>query len=109
MKIGFALTENKERESKIADHFGQAEYLGIYDSAEDDLEIKEIGHGEGCVPIHMLKKEGVDAIYAFELGIRAMNLCQKFDIKMKTGDCKVVKDLIENLDDLDDLLESCGH
>lgn len=109
MKIGFALTENKGKESKIAEHFGQAEYLGVYDSKKDDLKIKEIGHGEGCVPIHMLEKMGADSVYAYELGIRAMNLCKKFKIKMRTGKYAVVDELIDNLDNLDNLLESCGH
>ena len=52
---------------------------------------------------------GVDMIYTFGMGMRAMQLCSQMGIGIKTGRFETVEDVIKNLDCLEDLDESCGH
>jgi len=43
------------------------------------------------------------------MGMRAMEMCKQFKISLKTGQFKTVNEVINNLDKLEDLEESCGH
>jgi len=109
MRIAIPIMENKGKDSEIAEHFGHVRELAIYDSDNDKLEIVDVINTSGCSPVESIKDKNVDAIYCQGMGMRAIDLCQQMNIDLKTGNYKTIKQLIENLSNLEDLEESCGH
>ncbi len=109
MKIAMPIVENKEKESEIAQHFGHVQFIAVYDSNKDELKVMNVKNVEGCSPVATIQNENIDIIYCFGMGMRAMELCKQFKISLKTGPFKTIKGVIENLDRLKDLEESCGH
>jgi predicted Fe-Mo cluster-binding NifX family protein len=109
MRIAMPIFDNKGKESEIAEHFGHVQYLAIYDSEKKDLSFVDVKNIEGCAPVESLEGHDVNAIYCFGMGMRAMEKCRNLNIKLKTGPFSTVKEVIENLNKIQDLQESCGH
>ncbi len=109
MRIAMALMENKGMDSRVHPHFGHVQLMAVYDSSNKKLDIVEVKPTQGCSPIAALDGLDVDAIYTFGMGMRAIELCGKLGIKLKTGSFRTVKEVAGNLKRLDDLEESCGH
>ena len=109
MRIAIPIFENKGKESEIAEHFGHVQYLAVYDSEKKDLEMIDVKNVQGCAPVASLEGHDVDAIYCFGMGMRAIEMCKNLNISLKTGSFRIIKGVIENLDKLEDLEESCGH
>ncbi|MFP4117092.1 MAG: NifB/NifX family molybdenum-iron cluster-binding protein [Candidatus Aenigmatarchaeota archaeon] len=109
MKIGIPTLENNGEESKVAEHFGRANFYHIYDSKSEELDNVECEeHEEGsCLPVQLLEKEGVDVIYAFGMGRRALRMLEEKGIEAKTGNYSTVGEVVENLSSLRDLSSSC--
>jgi len=70
------------------------------------IDVKNV---QGCAPVASLEGHNINAIYCFGMGMRAMEMCKQFKISLKTGQFKTVNEVINNLDKLEDLEESCGH
>ena len=109
MRIAIPIMENKGKDSEIAEHFGHVREIAIYDSEKDNLEIANVVEMSGCSPVEAIKDKNVNAIFSQGMGIRAMALCKEMKIELKTGPYKIVKEIIENIDKLEVLDESCGH
>ncbi len=109
MRVAIPIMKNKGRDSEIAEHFGHVREMAIYDSDKDKIEIVDVINTSGCSPVESIKDKGIDTIFCKGMGMRAIDLCEQLGIKLKTGNYKTIKNLIENLDNLDDLEESCGH
>ncbi len=109
MRIAISLMEDKGKDSEVAEHPGNAKFIAVYDSGTKELEIKPIKQIEGCSPIITLMESKADAFYCFELGMRAEKICKEKGIKLLTGKFKTVKEVIDNLDKLEELKEGCGH
>jgi predicted Fe-Mo cluster-binding NifX family protein len=109
MRIAIPIMENKGKDSEIAEHFGHVREMAVYDSDKDKIEIVDVINTSGCSPVESIKDKNVDAIYCQGMGMRAMALCQQMNIKLKTGPYQTIKEIIENIDKLEDLEESCGH
>jgi predicted Fe-Mo cluster-binding NifX family protein len=109
MRIAMALVENKGMDSKVHPHFGHVQLMGVYDTAKKELKVVEVKPVQGCSPIAALEGHKVDAIYTFEMGMRAIELCGRLGIKLKTGKFSTVREVVGNLDKLDDLEGSCGR
>ena len=109
MKIAMPVVENLGEKSRIHPHFGHISFLAVYDSEKKELETVEVKPTSGCSPIAALEGLGVDAIYTFGMGMRAIQLCTQLGIKVKTGRFETVKEVMDNIDKLEDLEESCGH
>ncbi len=109
MRIAIPIFENKGKESEIAEHFGHVQFLAVYDSEKKDLEMIDVKNIPGCAPVESLKGHDVDAIYCFGMGMKAMEMCKELSISLKTGPFKTVNEVIENLDKLENMKESCGH
>jgi len=109
MRIAISLMEDKGKDSKVAEHPGNAKFIAIYDSETKEFEIKPITQIEGCAPIITLMESKADSFYCFELGMRAENICKEKGIQLLTGKFKTVKEVIENLGNLEELKEGCGH
>ena len=109
MRIAIPIFENKGKESEIAQHFGHVRFIAVYDSNKDELKVMDVKNVEGCSPVAAIENENVDAIYCFGMGMRAMEMCKAKGINLKTGQFRTVNEVINNLDKLEDLEESCGH
>jgi predicted Fe-Mo cluster-binding NifX family protein len=109
MRIAMPIMENKGKDSRIHPHFGHVQFMAVYDSVKRALKIVPVKPIQGCSPIAALEGLDVDTIYTMGMGMRAMSLCGESGIKLKTGRFSTVREVIENLDSLEDLNESCGH
>jgi len=109
MRIAIPIFENKGKESEIAEHFGHVQFLAVYDSEKEELKMIDVKNVQGCAPVESLEGHNIDAIYCFGMGMRAIEKCKDLKISLKTGPFRTIKEVIENLDKLNDLEESCGH
>ena len=112
-KVFFPLLEDKGMDSKISDHFGHAPFFGVYDVDKKELKIIEnnLNHTDPTKsPIDQIE-EAVNptTIFAKGIGGRAINIISQKGIALKTGNFNTVKEAVENLDNLQDQTESCGH
>ena len=109
MKIAIPVSDNKGELSTVAEHFGHVKFMAVYDSETKQLGMVDVQETEGCSPISAIDNLKVDIIYCLGMGTRAITLCEKKKIKLKTGKFRIVRDVINKLDELDDLKEGCGH
>lgn len=109
MRIAMPLAEDNGKQSMIHPHFGHIQIIGIYDSVKGTFETVRVKPTQGCSPIAAIEGLKVDAIYTAGMGMRAMQLCSEMGIKLKTGSFGTVNEVIENLEKLKDLQDSCGH
>lgn len=112
-RIFFPLLDDKGMDSEISSHFGHAPFFGIYDTAKKELKIipNDLDHTDPAKsPIDQIE-EAVDptTIFAKGIGGRAIAIIQQKGLSLKTGDYSTVKEAVENLDNLEDQTESCGH
>lgn len=112
-KIFIPLLDNKGEDSNISEHFGHAPFFAVYDTKKSELTIKEnvLDHANPSLsPVDQIVEEADPTIvFAKGIGGRAIELFHKKGIKLKTGDFKIVKDIIENIEELKDLKEGCGN
>ncbi len=85
MKIAISATEQNEN-SRVSDRFARAEYFIIYD--HDSLTFKSIenpakkeGSGAGGKAVKVLGDLGVDIVLVPELGPKALDALNAFEIK----------------------------
>ncbi len=112
MRILIAINENKGINSKLSEHFGHCPYFAIYETSSSKIKIIEnkLNHlNPFSSPIDQIKKLNPDTIFSLGMGKKAIELCEKKGIKVKTGNYKTVKEVLENLEKLQDLKLDCGH
>jgi len=112
-RIFFPLLDNNGEDSEISSHFGHAPFFGLYDTETKKLTITEnsLDHTDPAKsPIDQIA-EAVNptTIFAKGIGGRAIQFIAEKGIALKTGEYDTVKEVIKNLDKLDDLTEGCGH
>jgi predicted Fe-Mo cluster-binding NifX family protein len=112
-KIFFPLLDDKGEDSEISQHFGHAPFFGVYDVKKKNLKIIEnnLDHTDPTKsPIDQIQ-EAVNptTIFAKGIGSRAISIIAQKGLTLKTGDYSTVKEVIDNLDKLEDQTESCGH
>jgi len=112
-RIFFPLLDDKGEESEISQHFGHAPFFGVYDVEKKKLTIIEnnLDHTDlNKSPIDQIE-EAVHptTIYAKGIGGRAIEIIAEKGLLLKTGDYLTVKEVIRNLDKLEDQNKSCGH
>jgi len=112
MKILIPILEDKGMDSGISLHFGHAPFFAIYDSKDNELKIfkNELDHSNQTKsPVDQLMIHNPDILYVVDIGNRAIELFKQKGISLKTGNYEKIKEVIENIDDLDELTGSCGH
>ncbi len=109
MRMAIPVLDNNGELSTVAEHFGHVKFMAVYDSETKKLEMVDVQETEGCSPVSAIDNLEIDTVYCFGMGTRAMALCKEKGIELKTGKFRIVKDVINNLDELDDLKEGCGH
>ncbi|MBW2981541.1 hypothetical protein KY343_01545 [Candidatus Woesearchaeota archaeon] len=112
-RIFFPLLDNNGEDSEISPHFGHAPFFGVYDTDKKELKITEnnLDHTDPTKsPIDQIE-EAVNptTIFAQGIGGRAISIIAEKGLKLKTGPYNTVKEVMKNLDKLEDLTESCGH
>jgi predicted Fe-Mo cluster-binding NifX family protein len=111
MRIAIPVDEDKGMDSVVSHHMGHAKVFLVYDSETKELSRVPIGEDKPgmCVPVNVLENEGIECVFLFEAGQRAIMKMQALAIKVVTGDCKTVRDVTESLDKLKPLEQGCGH
>ena len=112
MKLLIAIDENRGVNSKLSEHFGHCPYFAIYGTTTKDLEIVEnkLDHSnQDLTPVDQIMKFKPDIVFSLGMGQRAINLFNEGGIKLKTGNYKTVKRVIENVSNLKELDSGCVH
>ena len=112
MKLLIALNENNGENSKLSEHFGYCGYFAIFDSGIKKFEIvkNKIEHANiNLTPVEQVMKFNPDAVFTLGIGRRAIKLFGEKEIKIKTGNFEILKQVIENFETLKELNNGCGH
>ncbi|MDD3178060.1 MAG: NifB/NifX family molybdenum-iron cluster-binding protein [Candidatus ainarchaeum sp.] len=111
MKILIALDENKNLDSKLSEHFGNCSFFAIYSTDSKNLEIipNIIDHSKEKTPVEQIQELDIDAVFTKGIGKKAIDLFSKTSILLKTENFNILKEVIENIDYLKDIKQSCDH
>ncbi len=99
--------------SEISLHFGHAPYFGLYDFNSKELKIikNNLDHSSpDKSPVdQIVESMNPTIVFAEDMGMRAINLFAENNIEIKAGPYKIVKEVLDNFDNLKKLDNSCGH
>jgi len=112
MKLLIAINENNGENSKLSEHFGHCPYFAIYETDMKNLEIVEnkLDHSnQNLTPVDQIMKFKPDVVFSLGMGQRAIELFNEKEVKLKTGNYKIVKEVIRNIDNLKELKSGCNH
>jgi len=112
MKILIALNENNGINSKLSEHFGHCPFFAIYEIQTKNLKIikNEINHSnQELTPVDQVTQFKPDFVFSLGMGQRAIKLFNEKKIKVKTGNYKILKEVIENVNNLKELNFGCEH
>ena len=112
MKLLIALNNNNGVYSKLSEHFGHCLYFVVYETDTKDLKFVEniIDHSNASLtPVDQIMKFNPDAVFSLGIGKRAISLFADKNISIKTGKFKTLKEVLENVDTLENLSEGCDH
>jgi len=112
MKILIAIDEDKGIDSKLSEHFGHCSYFAIYETNTKELEILEnkIDHtNQNLTPVDQIMKFNPDIVFTLGAGQRAIKLFDKKVARLKTGNYKLVREVIDNINNLKDMGTGCEH
>ena len=112
MKLLIAIDEDEGMDSKLSEHFGHCSYFAIYETDAGDFEIVEnkLDHSNSdMTPVDQIMKFEPDAVFTLGMGGRAVKLFGEVGVKLKTGNYKIVREVIENVENLEELNFGCGH
>ena len=112
-KIFIPLLNDNGENSEISLHFGQAPYFCLYNLNTKQLIIKEnkLDHNNSQKsPVEQIVESAdPEIVFARDIGQRAIMLFKEKNIKLKTGPYEILKEVIENVENLEDLKSDCGH
>ena len=112
-RLFIPLLNDKGMDSEVSLHFGHAPYFGLYDFKNKELKVSEnkLDHGniEKSPVDQIIENMNPTVVFAEDMGGRAINLFAKNNIELKAGSYKIVKEVINNFDNLKKLNNSCGH
>ena len=112
MKLLIAIDENNGIDSKLSEHFGHCPYFAIYETETKNLEIvkNKLDHSnQNLTPVDQIMKFNPDIVFTLGVGGRAIKLFNEKNIEVKTGRYKTVKEVIKNLNSLEEMKGSCDH
>ena len=112
MKVLIAIDEDKGENSKLSEHFGHCPYFAIYETNTKEITIikNKLEHSNSEVtPVDQIMKFNPDIVFTLGIGQRAIKLFNEKGVKLRTGDYKIVNDVIENIDNLKKLDSGCSH
>ena len=112
MKLLIAINENKGTDSKLSEHFGHCPYFAVYETETKKLEIikNKIDHSnQNLTPVDQIMELSPDIVFTKGVGERAIKLFNERAIKLKTGNYKIVKEVLDNINNLKEMEDGCGH
>jgi predicted Fe-Mo cluster-binding NifX family protein len=112
MKILIALDNNENMDSKLSEHFGYCKYFAIHNTETKETKFVEniIDHtNEQISPVDQVLKFDINAVFTLGIGQRAIKLFNDKNITLKTGNYTKLSEVIDNVNNLKDLEESCNH
>jgi len=112
-KILFPLLDNNGMESMISEHFGHAPFFGVYDTGSKELKVIDnvLDHGNpGSSPVDQITESVAPTmVYTLGIGARAITLFNEKGVCVRTGAFRKVREVIDNLDKLEDKSDGCRH
>jgi len=112
MRLLIAIDENNGINSKLSLHFGYCDYFAIYETNTKEFEIvkNNLDHSnQNMTPVDQVMKFKPDIVFSLGIGQRAIKLFNEKNVKIKTGNYKILKEVIENVDNLKELNMSCNY
>ncbi len=113
MKLLIAINNNNGIYSVLSDHFGHCPYYAIYDTETSSLEIakNDVNHSNTALtPVdQVINQFNPEVIFSLSIGQKALKLFNDKGIKIKTGKFRTVKEVINNVNELNDLDTTCNH
>lgn len=112
MKLLIAIDENRGENSKLSEHFGHCPYFAIYDTDSKRLVIvkNELEHtNPNLSPVDQIMKFKPDVVFTLGIGQRVIKLFNEKEVKLRTGNYKIVKEVIRNIDNLKESKSECNH
>jgi len=112
MKLLIAIENNKWVDSKLSEHFGHCPYFAIYETNTKEITIvkNNLNHSDSAnTPVDQIMKFKPDIVFTLGIGQRAIGLFNEKGVKLRTGNYKTVKEVIEDIDNLRELNSDCGH
>lgn len=112
MRLLIPIDESKGIESGLSSHFGHCPFFAIYETETKKVEIvrNELDHSDpSLTPVDQIMKFKPDIVFSLGMGQRAINLFKQTNVMLKTGNLKTVKEVIDNIDNLNDLESACLH
>ena len=112
-KIYFPLLNDQGENSNVSPHFGHAPYFGFYNTVTKELKITKNTldhHDQLQSPVdQIMQTTNPTMIYSQGIGKRAIDLFSEKGVAIKTGPYQTIKDVVNNLDKLNELTKDCGH
>jgi predicted Fe-Mo cluster-binding NifX family protein len=112
-RVFIPLLNDNGLDSDVSEHFGHAPFFAVYNTKTKNLEIKEnkLDHvDQNKSPVdQIVELADPTTVFALGIGARAIQLFNEKGITIKTGECSTVKDVIDNIKDLDTHTHDCGH
>jgi predicted Fe-Mo cluster-binding NifX family protein len=112
-RIFFPLLNDDGLDSSISQHFGHAPFFGLYDAKTKELKIisNDLDHTDASKsPIDQIQDAvSPTTIFAKGIGSRAIGLIKEKGLGLKTGNYDTVKEVLDNLDNLEEQIKDCGH
>jgi len=112
MRLLIAIDEENGMDSKLSEHFGHCSHFAIYETEVKSFEIvdNKLDHSNSdMTPVEQIMRFEPDVVFTLGMGGRAVKLFREKGVELKTGDYKVVKEVIENLENLKELNFGCEH
>ena len=112
MNILIPLIDNNSYNSKVSIHFGSCSYFGIYNNNLKTLNIIENKinpKNKNIPPIENILKKDINCIFCIQIGQKAKEILTKKNIKLKTGNYKIISEVIKNINNLNDNINICNH
>ena len=100
MKIAIPVIENNKEESRISEHFGRAPYFAFVELKDDKTHTFEIeenpfeDHSLGDIPRYLHDKN-VDLIVVRNIGKKALNFFEEYNIKVIRGVEGNLKEIVQ--------------
>lgn len=112
MRILVAVSEEKGMNTVLSEHFGHCKNFAIYETDNSKLEFVKntIDHSDVKLsPVEQIMTFKPDVVISLGMGMRAINLFAKQNVSVKTGKYSTLKEVIDNIDSLDDFSDGCQH
>ena len=102
--------EDKGMDSRVCSHFGQTPFWAVFDTDSKDLVIKKkesVHTGAGCAAVDEIMKFRPDVVYVLGMGFGAIQRFADLGVKVRSGSFGTIREVLENLDILEELEGSC--